>query len=237
MKSSNYIKIIVVVALIALAVGAYSVTRPSKKIISTHSDMPSQEKAVADIIQKGNANDCAQAAGVNIEGTNYETVCKNNIALRQAQATLDLSKCDNLDGNLMSPDLCKQDIIYKKIVKDPNSALCDSLGSQGLHDFCYGVYWTEGAIAKNDIAMCNEYKDQARVVRCKDEFFMDQLVFQGKQISCNAFSKIIQPGCAAYQKIKHVSPIDVNACLSTGNPAFGPVCIHRYQVYAIKHGT
>lgn len=193
-----------------------------------------QKTMVADIIAAGDISQCARAHGIVIGGDNWEAVCKNNIALKQAARTLDLSQCDNLDGNLMNPDLCKRDVVYEKMIKNPDITLCSSLGDGALRDFCATLYWTEAAIAKNNAMLCNQHKNSARRESCKNEFLMNQLVFEEKKISCEAFPENMRSGCAALSNKKRASLTDFNVCLNTGNRLFERACIDRYQAYVAK---
>lgn len=193
-----------------------------------------QKMIVADVIAAGDIEQCAKARGMVIGGDDWEKVCKNNIALQQAGRTLELSQCDKLDGDFMEPEACKRGVIYKTMVRNPNGAFCLSLGEGALSDFCHTLHWTESAIAKNDMGFCDNHQDSARIARCRDEFFVDGLVFGRKEVSCDVFSEALRAGCLAYTGEKHSSEDGVSACLTTGNRSFEQICLSRYRAYETK---
>lgn len=193
-----------------------------------------QKTMVADIIAAGDIGKCAKARGIVIGGDDWEAVCRNNIALQQAGRTLELSQCDKLDSDFMKPEVCRRGVIYKTMVRNPDGALCLSLGGGALSDFCHALHWTELAIAKNDIGFCGNHQDPARIARCKDEFFVDGLIFGRKEIACDVFSETLRAGCLAYKGENHFLEDGVRACLATGNRSFEQACLSRSQAHETK---
>lgn len=192
-----------------------------------------QQEMVAGIIATGDLDQCAKAQGIIIEGVDYETVCRNNIHLNQARTVLNVSTCDKLENNAYAKDLCKQQIIFQSIVQGRNKDICNNSLPDQLRAFCLETYWTEQAVARDDIALCAKSGIDASVTRCMDNVLIEDLVFKKKPISCDMFSKSMQPGCELFKKDIALNATKLADCSAITNRVFESFCVNREYIHSV----
>ena len=219
----------IVVLILAGSVGLwyYQRTAPARE----RARIVRQQEMVAGIIAKGNIDQCAEARGIIIEGVDYETVCKNNIHIDRAYENNDLSACEKLDNNLIQVDLCKQRVIVQAIMSGTNKDICEANLSDPLKLLCLETYWTEQAVARDDIALCNQLPESHQNARCKDNVLIEELVFKKKPTSCDAFSKSLQSGCELFKKNVSHAPTNSTDCSISTSRVFESLCVNREYIH------
>src|SRR3989344_5835460 len=102
------------------------------------SDFEVQEKTFK-AIQKSDLEECDNVRGQIVNGVDYGTVCRNNIAHRKALAEGNVAYCDLLDNVLMSKDACVKEVLAQKIAKEPSLGVCEDAQTEDQKEVCTAV--------------------------------------------------------------------------------------------------
>src|SRR3989338_5599179 len=120
-REEQYPTPLLFVILFALIVLVVYVIQPPEKLTT--------QELVARIVASGRISQCAQVHGVIIDGIDYETVCRNNIAYQRALKTLDPEYCKGLDDRLISIEQCEAGILLEKINAGAALETCNLVSS------------------------------------------------------------------------------------------------------------
>lgn len=225
-------KTILVVFVVFLAILIWKPWIPRPRTLTPAEIMAQQENTVADIVQEGNIENCAKAKGITINGVDYEKVCEYNVALANAQKNLDLSSCDKVGAyDSASKMPCQLNIILTNVARSDQD-VCATLNDSQLKSYCYVAYWREAAIRKSDINICQKIESTEGTANCRTNFYIDNLVFQKKNISCSVFAPIFQTGCSQLKtsRAKSVAKNLAPSCLEIDDTAFQALCQDRESV-------
>ncbi len=165
-KRNIIVTLSIVVVIIAALVFWFSIKKrsspPNTSLLET---------TTANIIKSGDASKCASVNQM-VDGVNYETVCKNNIAQNKAVANLDISACNDLDDKLMSVAGCQSEIIAMLAAKATSVSFCDQWsGAQG--DGCRINFWTDAAMKRGNASPCSNLPaSSTQVAACETDFLM-----------------------------------------------------------------
>ena len=138
-----------------------SVLTPKKEINSEENQKETKNEKVAEelklqeqtaeIIKTNNYNECDK-----IEDAMYKKVCINNIALKLAEETLDISHCQKLDNELVPRDDCERNVIASKSIKNDDISACLETKNQELQAQCQDNYYIQFSQKKDDIGICEQ---------------------------------------------------------------------------------
>jgi len=146
-----------------------------------------QDQILAAIIETGEIDRCTVAAGVIVGGVDYETVCRNNIALSQAIQTQDISFCSKLDDTLMSRADCRSQVLLSKAVDSNNITGC--LGASSAEKLnCETSFWFYRAVEEKKINYCENWpKDQ--IGNCQTRYSIRLIQTSPEEVACGILSE------------------------------------------------
>jgi len=104
----------------------------------------------------------------------YETVCINNIALQLAQERLDVSYCQKIDNKLIPIADCERQVIFRKAVDREDIAVCDETKNEELRVQCRADFLLSLAFKKNDIRVCEQETAPERRTECVDTYMFQK---------------------------------------------------------------
>jgi len=168
-----------------------SVLTPKKEIISEENQKGMEDKKMAEelklqeqtaeIIKTNNYNECDK-----IEDAMYKKVCINNIALKLAEETLDISHCQKLDNELIPRDDCERRVVLVKSINDENIGICDQAQDEKLIKQCKEDFYPTLSIKKSDINICEKENDKKNKNNCYNYYFLNKEFNQKiKEFNCN----------------------------------------------------
>lgn len=170
-----------------------------------------QEQQVATIIKAGNLTSCDDVNYKSADGIDYETVCKNNIARDKALETLDPVWCKKLDNKLFQIADCEREVIFGKLAKEKNIAVCAVAFTPVLKTECENVYWSGQAITENKVTLCANTKNITlennetinAQTHCEDNFWITKLITEPSKVDCAKLSaEYFQTDCETFQSAK-----------------------------------
>lgn len=186
-----------------------------------------EETNVAAIIQGGNFEACGRVAYTNENGIDYRGVCVNNVALKKAQETLDISWCDKLDDRSVSRDECRKSVIYQKLARERKIETCELFKGDEERVICRDIYWQEEAAHANDPRLCEKVSGGTEEkAACRDEVSLRRLA-AGEHIQCSSFSSGLVSDCEAFSAARDTSDMQKRAdlCRTISNPRLQAQCI------------
>lgn len=157
---------------------------------------------VAEIVKSGKISRCARVHGAIINGIDYETVCRNNVAYRLAFKRGDVSYCKKLDDVLLSVAQCESDVLRLMINKGAGVAVCVTAGiSNEARSSCEREFWFRESVAKKDIALCDNIAE-GMVGRdgCRINFWIKRLIADPGEVSCRVFSGSLRLDCEEFSR-------------------------------------
>ncbi|MEK7193272.1 MAG: hypothetical protein AAB652_00610 [Patescibacteria group bacterium] len=187
----------------------------------------STEEKVSVIREKGTMEDCALVRGVMVNGTDYETVCRNNVAYQLALKTLDPKYCKGLDNKLVSVEQCESEILLKKINTGADIAVCGGASVQGAEIYCRDVYRLREAIQKGDEALCDTIEDIGSRAPCRERVAIEGLVKNPSGADCSRFSGSLTRDCRNFKNALNGG--DRNACTIITNDRLRSECINSFS--------
>jgi uncharacterized protein (UPF0333 family) len=158
------------------------------------------EASAAAIIKSGDAAQCASVNTV-VDGANYETVCKNNIAWNAAQANLDINACNGLDNQLMSVADCQNSVIIGLIVKGKTLSVCDQF-TGAINTTCVDDYWFQTAATKQNPSLCkNVISSSSQAdIGCEYNVLLSSVSVGTSTPKCSLFAGAVKTDCTNYMK-------------------------------------
>ncbi len=208
--------------LIALLGGAYFLFFYKRELNNEE-----KKELVARIIQKGNIDACARAKEIVLDGVNYETVCRNNVAYQLAFKTLDPKYCKDLDNKLVSIEQCEAEILLKKINTGADIAVCSGASVQGAQTYCRGIYWFREAIQKGNEALCDTIEDVGSRAPCHERVAIEGLIKNPSGTDCSRFSGSLARDCENFKStLKSGSQ---NSCTLIGNERIRSECMGHFS--------
>lgn len=166
-------------------------------------------------------NDIAQCDSVErvIDGTNYKTVCRNNIFSKRAVENLDFAACGNLDNVLRSISDCKKIVLGLLIEKEGVLSACEKVPPD-MESFCPDVYWNFAARGKMDPRLCANISSAAGILNCQNNILSISIT-ENKTVDCSLFTEdSVKTDCLAYKNAK-------GNCGSIQNPGLQHECEHK----------
>lgn len=170
-----------------------------------------KQSRVAEVVERGDINRCQDFRELNIEGVGYEVVCRNNIVYRQAMNTLDVKICDQLDGQMMKSQDCRQAVIVSG-VSERGGDFCANLTQSDLTSFCGSEVSLQNALVSNNQSNCQDIEDQNRRRGCERSIFdarLEQLE-SGSALACTGLVGRYVKDCEAYQSKNCVAIEDIH---------------------------
>lgn len=248
-KKKNEMALIIFALIVLLASGFYYLWQADffgKKFISQEDEQKwrrEQELNVAQIIRAGNLTSCDDVNYKSADGVDYAKVCQNNIALNKAQETLDISWCKKLDGKLIGVENCERQILFSKLNKEKNLAVCDIAPNETLKKECQNGYWFTKSISDSDIVLCKnvvetavakteqatannpEASKQTNVSRCEENYYLEQLIKNPASADCFQFTTdFMKKDCETYKSTaKNPKTLFIN-CERLLNPRLQFAC-------------
>ena len=172
-----------------------------------------QQNAVARIIKGGNLDDCAAAAGVNIQGVDYEQICRDNVAAELALSHLDISYCEKISGDPSGARRqCVERVVLAKMRKDNDLKACDLATNEEMANLCRSWYWQEQSAISSDIKKCDAITQPAEHTACRDRFLFEALIKDYGAVNCADFSESLQRDCRVYKEIVGSGTHNISAC-------------------------
>lgn len=166
----------------------------------------SVESRSAQAIKNNDIDACNQLDQV-VDGVNYKTVCRNNIALNTALANGDVSQCKLVDGLLVSVADCEFQTIRAKALKKESIAICDEATVLKSREQCRAEFVFALAMQRNDGSVCNDARDAQSKTDCLNAYAAERL-FDSRERSadCSLFvGDDVQRDCNLYQDKGFVS--------------------------------
>ncbi len=195
----------------------------------TAEEKANQEKQakVAELIKTGKLEECAKAKRIVIQGVDYETVCRNNVALNLALDRLDPSFCDKLDGNLLSIASCKNRVWAAKFANVKELAQCDEAPTGELKSTCQVLYWLNGAVQHDDVTLCDHLTESQTKTECRNSFFLNRLASNPREARCENFSAPLKQDCETLEKALS-TPKNSQGCLRIRDVRLQSFCRQRF---------
>ena len=136
-------------------------------------DKYAYQEQLAKVIAKRDFAGCGR-----ITDALYKTVCVNNIALKLAEETKDISYCQRIDGKLIPVQECEREIIFSQSIEKEDAEICGQTKDQELERRCRDNFYLQLSIKKNDITVCGQaVQDQQEF--CHDNFLVTTQNFSG----------------------------------------------------------
>lgn len=219
LKSKKSLAIFGIIVIVVIVIAAIAAILHPKEGSPAPSGQAVQAAAQA-IIQSGDVSQCASVNAV-VDGANYETVCKNNIAWNDAVTNLDINACNGLDNRLMSIANCQNAVIAGLINKDKTLATCDQFTGT-LKDSCVTAYWVSVATSGQDPSLCgNIVSSSSRAsLDCEYDVLISSVSNGTSTPSCSLFAGIVKTDCANIAK---------GACAAIRNVTFQQICRTRIR--------
>jgi len=186
-----------------------------------------QEGNVAAIVQGGNFEACGRIDYTNENGVDYRSVCVNNVALKKAQETLDISWCEKLDDRSLSRAECRKSVIYKKLLEERKIEVCELFTEEEERNICRDAYWQAEAAYAGDARLCEKVSGGAEEkTACRDEVALRRLA-AGERIQCSALSVGLVSDCETFTEARDTSDAEKRAdlCRSVSHPRLQAKCL------------
>lgn len=107
-----------------------------------------------------------------IENEMYKKVCINNIALNLAQETQDISYCQKLDNELVPIRDCESRVVFAKSLEREDIAVCQETKDQELQKQCQDSFYSQLALKKEDINICSQAPSEEQANLCYNSFLI-----------------------------------------------------------------
>lgn len=191
-KQNLFVATIIVVAVIVIMgflifffvdFGEFFKAKPIEKP-KVKNELELQQQA-ADIIRSKDFNRCQE-----IKDEVYQKVCINNIALNLAEEKQDISYCQKIDGQLIPIEECEREIIFQKAIDEGKTDACEETNNQGLQQECKENFWSDSAVKKSDIALCNNVEGEQGKNVCRDNYvFAKEYQVNAASFDCDRFNE------------------------------------------------
>lgn len=196
---------------------------PNQPIVSPEQKADQEkEQKVAGLIKTEDLARCAEVKGTVIGGADYETVCRNNIALSIAMKKLDKSYCQKLDDKLFKIGDCEQQVLFGKLAQQKSIIVCDEATTVEMKTSCVAVYWLDQAVAKWDIKLCGNVPGDQEKTNCQNNYSLALLIRDPGKISCDTMPSQLQGDCKTFKET--VKNQDTRACQLIRNLALQAAC-------------
>lgn len=159
-----------------------------------------QRQLVSTIIDVGDLAQCDRATGVVLGGTDYRTVCRNNIFYERAITNLDLDACRHLDGQLMNTQDCQRQVVLLRIEQGWDLASCDDAADSDLKTLCQDTYWHTAAVQGEDPNLCGELSTKESQAACRDEALIARLIVAPGEVRCPELSAPFVEDCQTFKR-------------------------------------
>jgi hypothetical protein len=190
-------------------------SKPPAAVVSHEEELQNQ---VAQIVDTKDSSKCNE-----IQDQTYQTVCRNNIALNDAQEKKDASYCQKVDNRLISIADCERDVVPRKALDQKDIKVCDEATIPEVRESCQADFWSNLAQAENNIKECDNLAAGAERDECLDVYFLKNEFMTGKSLDCNKFaSQQAKKDCGAYKEI--FNNRDIQACSNLKTDFFIALC-------------
>lgn len=162
-----------------------------------------QEENTAQLIKAGNFEDCGKIDYKSAEGLDYETVCRNNIALRKSEESLDFAWCEKLDGKMFSIEDCQSRVLFLKLEKENDPEVCDSVQSPILKSDCLSAFWLKESVSRGDVNLCSQIGESERESLCRRNFSIENLIADKENFICDIFEGQDKDDCLNFQSFEN----------------------------------
>lgn len=160
-----------------------------------------KQQAVAATIAKGDLSACDAYANLVIDGANYRTVCRNNIAMNLAMQNLDPAYCQQLDGMLMNKLDCMEKVFNVIVGNASEISACNSFQQNALVERCKNLFLIKEAKRRGDPLVCSTIADESKRITCRDEAFLVEFGLNSKDFNCSLFSSDLEYDCTAFRRM------------------------------------
>ncbi len=182
---------------------------------------------VAQIVAGGRIDDCEKIHG-RIDGVDYKTVCKNNVALKTALDNLDFGACGLLDGKLVTRESCEFEVLQKKISQKHSSTICDEVPSR-LKKACLDRYWFEEAVVGGGPELCKKMVSEEAIGQCQKELLFVLAAQSPEKFSCTSFQKNLQSDCSLLKNILAAKLPDIAECGRLSSLDLKELCFYHLR--------
>lgn len=221
-KKRTYSAILVCVAFVVVASLFYVYSSPQNNSLGKLSieDEIALQESVAGIVKTKNIETC-----LGVKDEMYRAVCRNNVALRLAEETLNVSYCEYLDDILVSKASCQQGVVFKKSIKEEDVNVCGLLPDPKLQQVCRNEFWINPSVLTGkDVSFCEVAQAGSEQLLCKDaHVFYSQFVYAPIGFDCRKFlDDGAQKSCVALQDEGNYSAA---SCLQVTQGFFRDFCL------------
>lgn len=221
----NIKSIIGVVVVLALVGGYYYIFVRVNTLTGKEAEIKQQE--VASIINAKEIQSCESLKRTMIDGTDYYSVCVNNIAESLAMKNLDASYCEKLDDKLFSRANCKSAVAVSLAIQKHDSGACSVL-EESQKRYCVDTYLYNEATFTKNAALCGEISIIPTRQQCNDQILAQKLIENPTKINCSEFSQLAQSDCDAYKKALSATR-DTGQCSFITNQILSSACISKIK--------
>lgn len=192
----------------------------SDTVLSTQDELKLQE-VVAPLIASGDMKTCEQ-----IDNAMYRSVCVNNIALKKAEETNDITYCRYLDGDLIPEETCEQQVVFRKSIDEGNTNACAETKNDALKRECEDSFPIRLALEKNDPSLCDRSPIPSE---CRDIVALGRFSADPKSLDCASFStEDAKTDCSSLRPLFLLAAPDIaklrETCTDVKSPLFARVC-------------
>lgn len=228
------IVVLIVISFIAYKQSVNKVAQPiaeQNSVLDVATELKLQEQ-VAPLITAGDMDACNQ-----VQDDMYKKVCINNIALKKANDTKDISYCQYLDDKLITRESCERQITLQKSVEREDMSICSETKNETLQKQCENAYYFGLAQKKQNPSICDKDADSVRANQCWNIYHAQKLMMPSdnstrQSVDCSLLrGKDEQKDCTAItsalnganqQKIMEV-------CGTQTTQLFGMLCMMNMQ--------
>lgn len=154
-----------------------------------------QEQMVSEIIKSGDESKCASINYIGLDGSDYRSVCKNNILYSKAIDKLDVSYCVQIEPSFLDPKLCEESIISQKLSINNDLAICGEVSNPTLKGDCEEIYLLNQGVKTSDTSFCSKITNDYRKTRCFDEISAFSVTSQKGVVNCSVALDTVKEDC------------------------------------------
>lgn len=103
-----------------------------------------------------------------IEDERFRNICIDNINMTKARETGDITLCSKSTGTVMEVDTCILQNSISQALEKEDVSFCNMANKELLISECQKTYFTEIALIKNNINICNNALSENQKQYCRD---------------------------------------------------------------------
>ena len=222
MNNPPLVRKIVIIAVVLLLAVLYLAFffRSNRDDLSGNPEKANQ--ALDRAVKGGVLQNCAQLRGVVVSGTDYEAVCRRNIALAKAEATLDPSYCSEI-ADPVSANNCAMSVAFASSQRSGDPGVCDQILTGEAASFCKAAYWSEKAVNDSDIKLCDNLPGGDLALACRSKFNYESFLKSPGSVPCGDIPASLARECTALKSA--IKSKRIGDCMSLSDPAMKTRCV------------